>query len=48
MFRKAMKCVNQHDLPSNNVTGQEAKTGNSKAYTCERLKREAPELFEQV
>ncbi len=43
-----MKCVNQHDLPSNNVTGQEAKTGNSKAYTCERLKREAPELFEQV
>jgi hypothetical protein len=48
LYREAMKCVNQYDLPSNNVTGQEAKTGNSKAYTCERLKRVAPELFEEV
>jgi hypothetical protein len=40
LYRQAMKCVNQYDLPSNNITGREAKTGTSKAYTCERLKRE--------
>jgi hypothetical protein len=48
MFRKAMKEQGRRtDLP-NNVREVEAVCGNSKAYTCERLKREAPELFEQV
>lgn len=39
-FREAMKCVNQHDLPCNNVTGHEATTGNSRAYSISRVQRE--------
>ena len=37
MFREAMKCVNQHDLPCNNVTGHESTTGNSRAYSIARV-----------
>jgi len=48
MWREAMKCVNQHDLPCNNITRQEAKTGTSRAYTVSRLQRESPELFAKV
>ena len=51
-FRKAMKEQgnNQHTKSKcNNVTdARDAVTGNSKAYTCERLRRESPELFEEV
>jgi hypothetical protein len=39
-FREAMKCVNQHDLPSDNVTGQPIQTGNSRAYSISRVQRE--------
>ena len=38
-----MKAVNQHDLPSNNVTGQEATTGNSRAYSITRVQKECDE-----
>jgi hypothetical protein len=50
MFRKAMKEQgnNQHTSKLNIVKDAQVVAGNSKAYTCERLKREAPELFEQV
>lgn len=57
-FREAMKAERGGDHTTeegkskakrNNVTDcLEAVTGNSKAYTCERLRREAPELFEEV
>jgi hypothetical protein len=52
MFREAMKEQGKHlpkskDHNCNNVTEVEPqKTGNSKAYTCERLKKQAPELFD--
>ncbi len=39
---------NQHTSKLNIVKDAQVVAGNSKAYTCERLKREAPELFEQV
>jgi hypothetical protein len=50
MFRQAMKEQgnNQHTSKLNIVKDAQVVAGNSKAYTCERLKREAPELFEQV
>ena len=32
----------------NNITGEEAVTGTSKAYTLSRLQKESPELFEAV
>jgi hypothetical protein len=57
MYREAMKEQGNH-LPKskehncNNVTvmcdGDKTITGNSKAYTCERLSKVAPELFEEV
>lgn len=50
LYREAMKEQpgTRNDL-CNNVTEVESqKTGNSKAYTCERLKKDAPELFEEV
>jgi len=39
-FREAMKAVNQHDLPGDNVTGQRIPTGNSRAYSIARVQRE--------
>lgn len=54
MFRDAMKGQEGGDkrsrdaTTSNNVTGEEAVTGNSKAYTLSRLQKESPELFEAV
>jgi len=53
LYREAMKCVNQHDAPpklDDIVIKQkrQSEVGNSKAYTCERLKRVAPQLFEEV
>lgn len=48
-FREAMKCVNQHDLPCNNVTGHESTTGNSRAYSISRVQRECdPETVAAV
>ena len=41
MYRQEMKCVNQHDLPNNNIIGLEAKQGTSRAYSIDRVKREA-------
>lgn len=48
MFCEAMKHVNQHDLPVDNINGQTRDTGTSKAYTLSRLQKESPELFEAV
>lgn len=53
LYREAMKCVNQYDAPPtlpDNIKKHKGQSegGTSKAYTCERLKREAPELFEEV
>ncbi len=58
IYREAMKSERGGDHTTqqgkqqakrNNVTDcSESVTGNSKAYTCERLKREAPDLFEEV
>jgi hypothetical protein len=45
MFREAMKHVNQHDLPVDNVNGQTRDAGNSKAYTLSRLQKESPVSF---
>ena len=42
-FREAMKAVNQHDLPGDNVTGQHIATGNSRAYSISRVQRECDE-----
>lgn len=39
-FREAMKCVNQHDSPGNNITGQHIPTGTSRAYSLSRVQRE--------
>ena len=39
-FRDAMKCVNQHDLPDDNVIRHEAEQGNSRAYSISRVQRE--------
>lgn len=48
MFREAMKCVNQHDAPNqtgDNVTKHEGQreTGNSRAYSIDRVQRECDE-----
>jgi hypothetical protein len=51
LYREAMKEQgnNQHTSKCNNITeAKQTATGTSKAYTCERLKRVAPELFEEV
>jgi hypothetical protein len=54
LYREAMKGQEGGDKRSkrattdNNVIGDRSPVGNSKAYTCERLKRVAPELFEEV
>jgi len=48
-FREAMKAVNQHDLPGDNVTGQHIPTGNSRAYSLSRVQRECdPETVAAV
>jgi len=48
-FRQAMKCINQHDLPGDNVTGQHIPTGNSRAYSISRVQRECdPETVAAV
>jgi hypothetical protein len=48
-FREAMKAVNQHDLPGDNVTGQHIATGNSRAYSISRVQRECePEMVAAV
>jgi len=48
-FREAMKAVNQHDLPGDNVTGQHIPTGNSRAYSIARVQRECdPETVAAV
>jgi hypothetical protein len=50
-FRNAMKRkANQHTCKVDNVTPPQDRQqkGNSKAYTCERLMRDAPELFAEV
>ena len=39
-FRDAMKAVNQHDLPDDNVIGHRAEQGNSRAYSISRVQRE--------
>jgi hypothetical protein len=39
-FREAMKAVNQHDLPDDNVIGHHAEQGNSRAYSIARVQRE--------
>jgi len=39
-YREAMKAVNQHDLPHDNVIGQAAEQGNSRAYSLSRVQRE--------
>ena len=48
LFREAMKGVNQHDLPNDNVMEQAATQGNSRAYTLERLKKQHPAIYEEV
>ncbi len=54
MFREAMKCVNQHDAPQqsgDNVTEHDGQrvTGNSRAYSIDRVKRECePEVVAKV
>lgn len=50
MFREAMKEQpgTRTDLCNNVTEVEPQKTGNSKAYTCERLSKVAPELFEEV
>jgi hypothetical protein len=48
LWREAMKGQEGGDTTCNNVTGAKATTGNGKAYTVSRLKRESPELFQQV
>lgn len=50
-FRKAMKSKTgprSADSFCNNITETTKPTGTSKAYTCERLQRDAPELFAEV
>ena len=55
LFYEAMQLTNQHDKLTNIVSKPEQSKekrntiqGNSKAYTCERLSKVAPELFEEV
>jgi hypothetical protein len=50
LYREAMKEPpgTRNDLCNNITEVESQKTGTSKAYTCERLKRVAPELFEEV
>ena len=50
-FRKAMKRkANQHTCKVDNINPPQERQqkGTSKAYTCERLQRDAPELFAEV
>lgn len=39
MYREAMKCVNQYDLPDNNVIRLDTPQGNSRAYSIDRVQR---------
>jgi hypothetical protein len=55
LFYDAMQLTNQHDKPTNIVSKPEQSKekrntiqGNSKAYTCGRISKVAPELFEEV
>ena len=47
-WREAMKTVNQHDLPNDNIMTQATSQGTSKSYTLSRLERDHPALFERV
>lgn len=47
-FRKAMRQQGKRTNFCNNITEVDAVTGTSKAYTCQRLQRDAPELFAEV
>ena len=48
-FREAMKEQGRRtDLGDNITEVRPQEKGTSKAYTCERLRRESPELFEEV
>lgn len=48
-FREAMKCVNQHDLPNDNVIRHQPEQGNSRAYSLDRVNRECdPETVAAV
>lgn len=53
MWREAMK-EQTHDRGNQHTGGKHdnvmaaTRQGNSRAYTCARLQREAPELFEEV
>lgn len=48
LFRKAMLGPEGGDTTGDNITSAERVTGTSKAYTVDRLKREAPELYDAV
>lgn len=49
LFREAMKeHNNQHTRKDNNIIPADTPQGTSKAYTVDRLKREAPELYDAV
>ena len=48
MYREAMKQQGERKDLSDNVTEVSGPTGNSKAYTLSRLKRQTPELFKAV
>jgi hypothetical protein len=39
---------NQHTMDNDNIIKQKPQQGTSRAYNLNRLKREAPELFEEV
>jgi len=48
LYREAMKCQGERTDLLDNIKEVESPGGTSKAYTCERLKRVAPKLFEEV
>jgi hypothetical protein len=48
LWRDAMSHQGERNDLRNNITEVKATTGTGKAYTVSRLKRESPELFQQV
>lgn len=48
LWREAMKGQEGGNTTSDIITGAGAATGTSRAYTLSRLKREFPDLFQQV
>lgn len=51
LWRAAMKPArgrNQHTRNADNITAPRTPTGTSRAYTLDRLKRERPDLYDQV